>query len=170
MHEVGGGGDSTHPALLTRGELQGFRCTDFPPLSDYYLLNIAALHCFLSCISNFMLTSAALADYIPSPLLHSTFLPALSPILSKFLMHELSIISVLSSFVLVSCRTPFRCLYFLSLMNCIFSSGEHQDTSQEKFSELPSTRFPSNGAVLRVFSYSFSSLPLNSFLCYKKNK
>ena len=111
-------GDSTHTALLNRVEYKAFRLNS-PPLTDCldslsHRRNVASLSIFYRYFHTDC--SFELANYMPSPsraLAIQDFLLLLIPILSIFLMQELTV-SSLSSLTLVKSGTLF--LWWLKLL------------------------------------------------------
>ena len=107
---------STHTALLNRMESKAFRLISSPPLTDCldclsHRRNVASLSIFYryfhaDCSSEF----ACLP--LSRGLAAQDFLLLLIPILSNFLMQELTSIFTLSSLTLGNSGTLFLCLFF----------------------------------------------------------
>ena len=108
-------GGSTHTALLNRVESIAFHLINSPPLSDCldslsHRHNVASL--FIFCRYFYANCSSELANCMPPPsrgLSAQGFLLLLIPILSIFLMQELTSIFILSSLTLVNFETLFVC-------------------------------------------------------------
>lgn len=96
-----------HQLLVLAAEL-------YPPQKGKQFGRIGMLFIVLFLTALLNLLTACLPRSC-SPAAHD-FLLLLIPILSKFLMQELTTIFVLSSLLLVNCGTTFLCLYFLLLM------------------------------------------------------
>ena len=121
ISHIGGKGSAhTHTQLLNKVESKAFcRLTDSSPLllTVFNLSHSAAmLHLLLSSINIFMLTvllNLLTACLSPSHSIAAhNFLLTLIPILSTFLMQELTIIFTLSSLLLVNLGTLLLNLYF----------------------------------------------------------
>ena len=110
-------GDSTHTELLNKIESKAFRAIHSPPLTVFsFLYSATILHLLLSSTVKFMLTALLnlLTACLPPSRGHAAydFQQAFIPIMSIYLMQELTSILNFSSLLMVNSGTLYLNLYF----------------------------------------------------------
>lgn len=159
-----------HYSLLNIMESMVLHLIGSPPLTLFYLLNLAALfNFFLSSIAISVLT--ALLNLLTAFLSTScgntalVFFYARPLSIYKLLVQELTSTSVLSSILLVYSGIVLICQCFLISMTCNFPRREYRDTSLTELVELLWICYLTPGVTFEAPSPPFFSWVL---LCKKK--